>query len=360
MALRVGSWGSWVTFAFFLSVPSVVLSFRVRKHTARSGTQSGASLLVEEGELHQHSGNHTRALELGHEALAALKSAQESKRQQEEEAHVKSLLGRAMYSLGDVESSEQMLRQAAELQADLPPGHPDVVEVQIARALNRREYGDLQGTLAMLQTTEDALRAQAEEGPEELGLVLDVKAVMLSESGRRKEAVLASREALKHLLAAFGGEEHWRVAQNLDRHGLLLQEQGLAREALKEHERALKITLATLGERHRRTSSIYNNIALCHQALGQLAEADAQFSRALDVELAVAGARGPNVAIQHGNIANLRLEQGRPAEAVRLLEDAVSMLRDAGLPAGVSPHLSSTVRDLARARRTLAQRSHEG
>merc|ERR1719277_1439549 len=123
MAFRAGSWGKWAAFALLLSVPSVVQSGRMRK-MARSGAQSGVSLLVEEGESHQHSGNHTRALELGHQALSALKSAQDGKMQQEEEAHVKSLLGRAMYSVGDVEASEQMLRQAADLQRDLPRGHP--------------------------------------------------------------------------------------------------------------------------------------------------------------------------------------------------------------------------------------------
>lgn len=324
-------------------------------------------LLTEEAEVYQHRGNHSRAQQLGLQALAAAEALREGWQRMEhggvslleaEEGSIYSLLGRAEYSLGDVAESERLLQKAEGLQKALRPSHPDVVEAQVARALNRRDFGDLPGGLAKLRATEDALRRGPGEGPE-LGSVLDVEAIFLSEMGRDAEAAGASDEALKRLRGVFRDTDHWRVALAQDRRGTLLHKRGLVREALKEHERALEITLATVGKYHRRTAGIYNNLGLCHHDLGELAKASARYSDALEVDIAVTGAHGPNIGLQYGNIGMLRLQQGQPEEAVGLLAKAVAMLQEAGLPSEASPHLTPLVEDLAHARKVLAKKQQQ-
>jgi len=316
------------------------------------------SLLLAEAEVLQHYGDHSKAQDLGQQALEQHnKFRTESRRSQSELDYeagaIYSLLGRVEYSIGDVTHAMQLLQKSKNFLSGLYQGHPDVIETQIAIALCKRDLADMEGGLQVLMDTESILRKSADEGPE-LGHILQHKAFFLDEM-ERSNSTKTIKEAIVHLIRKYGGLNHWRVALAFNTYGDILQHDGNIKRALSKYNSALEINLKVLGVKHRRTAGSYNNLGLLYDELGDLALAEQALTKSLQIHIAIMGHKGPNVGLMHNNIAMLRMRQGKDLEAYQLLQEGMAMLKESGIPEQ-SPHFIGLAKNLAAARKALAKK----
>ena len=87
-------------------------------------------------------------------------------------------------------------------------------------------------------------------------------------------------------------------------------------EALECHEKALKLKLKWLLERHPEVAAIYNNIALIYDDQGQHDKALKLFEKSSSSRLETLGENHADVGASYNNLANLYMSTGEPVKAI--------------------------------------------
>ncbi|EDQ92500.1 uncharacterized protein MONBRDRAFT_22231 [Monosiga brevicollis MX1] len=127
--------------------------------------------------------------------------------------------------------------------------------------------------------------------------------IVLSAFGEFDKALEISIKALEICLAT-RGEEHIHTATMYIRVGRIYRRQHKYEQALEYHDKALKITLNSQGEEHLSTASTYNSMALLHTNLKQYESALECHDKALKIMLATLGEEDENTAGAYNNMAN--------------------------------------------------------
>ena len=92
---------------------------------------------------------------------------------------------------------------------------------------------------------------------------------------------------------------------------IVLRDQGDLKQAKEYHERALAISLQTLGPQHPDVAVSYNNVAAALRDEGDLKQAKEYHERALAIRLQTLGPQHPDVApTSYNNIATVLRDEG--------------------------------------------------
>ncbi|EDQ84735.1 uncharacterized protein MONBRDRAFT_29879 [Monosiga brevicollis MX1] len=149
--------------------------------------------------------------------------------------------------------------------------------------------------------------------------------LVLSAFGELDKALEISIKALEICLAT-RGEEHIHTATMYNRVGVIYRQQHEYEQALEYHDKALKITLNSQGEEHLSTASTYNNMALVHNNLKQYESALEYYDKALKIMLATLGEEDENTAGAYNNIATVLKSQREYVKATAYYSKALKIL----------------------------------
>ena len=149
-------------------------------------------------------------------------------------------------------------------------------------------------------------------------------AALLKATNRLSEAEPLMRRALSIDEQSFG-ENHPNVAIDLNNLALLLKATNRLSEAEPLMRRALAIDEQSLGENHPNVARDLNNLAQLLQATNRLSEAEPLMRRALSIDEQSFGENHPNVAIDLNNLAQLLQATNRLSEAEPLMRRALSI-----------------------------------
>jgi tetratricopeptide (TPR) repeat protein len=150
--------------------------------------------------------------------------------------------------------------------------------------------------------------------------------------------------------ARFADEVHITnpTARLMNQLGILLLTKAEYTGAEPLMRRALAIDEASFGNDHPRVAIDLNNLAQLLQATNRLAEAEPLMRRALAIDEASFGKDHPRVAIDLNNLASLLKATNRLAEAEPLMRRVVSILLEFLCVTGYQhPHLNDAIRNYA-------------
>jgi tetratricopeptide (TPR) repeat protein len=167
----------------------------------------------------------------------------------------------------------------------------------------------------------EALRCRA--------LVLEIWCRLLPETDWR---VVDARLALEHCrrLKALSSDERKKIlrARSLNREMLELYQRGKLDDALKLGREALALRKSVLGERHRDCAESLHNFALPLQAQGQMAQAQQLMEEALTIRQALLGSAHPATITSLNNLGAICLNRGDHPKARTFLERATAGIAD--------------------------------
>ncbi|HZL98813.1 MAG TPA: tetratricopeptide repeat protein, partial [Planctomycetota bacterium] len=245
-----------------------------------------------------------------------------------------SALGIVVARSGDRERAEALFREALALQTELlGPDDPATIGtmLSLAAVLDAPPRDEAE---ALMRAGIAALRPHVAAGREgqRLASALRNLAVLLSQTGRREEAVAALREALEVGLAACG-EEHPDVAATRALLGLLLESQGDEAGAVEQLSAAVPAL-----RRMSPASDAQLGVALVHlgtllAGFDRMDEAEGVLREALETNRRVGGPLGEGTVQSVSVLSAVLVAVGRKAEAKTMLEELAAEARQAG-PAG--------------------------
>ncbi|MCB4773630.1 MAG: tetratricopeptide repeat protein, partial [Sulfurovum sp.] len=143
--------------------------------------------------------------------------------------------------------------------------------------------------------------------------------------GEYDEAMKYHEKALKIKLATLG-ENHPFTATSYNNIGSAWKSKGEYDKAIEYHEKALKITCATLGENHPFTATSYNNIGSVWKSKGEYDKAIEYHEKALKITCATLGENHPSTATSYNNIGSVWKSKGEYDKAIEYYEKALTIL----------------------------------
>lgn len=249
-------------------------------------------------------------------------------------AKVDAYMAGVLHAQGHIKEAHELYKRALRAQAAaLRPSHPDILATRMGMARAQRDSGDAEGALRAIEAVAKTLKSGPNEGPD-LSRTLLLKADLLREAKRHKEAEDEIKLALKLQKQAFGGMDHPEVAVALSSYGSLLHDMGQYQEAFGKYKEALNLNLKTVGDRHPETASTYNSLGTLHEDAGNDEAAMTHFSKCLEIQLHTVGDKSPDVANSYNNLATVHFRRGSPEKAAELLRKAIAVLDAAGVPKG--------------------------
>jgi tetratricopeptide (TPR) repeat protein len=121
------------------------------------------------------------------------------------------------------------------------------------------------------------------------------------------------------------GEKHARTATSYNNVAVNLNAQGKYAEAQPFYQKAFDINRQILGEMHPETALSYNNLAYNLNSLAKYAEAQPLYQKALDLRLELFGEKHESIALACNNLAGNLAAQAKYAEAQLLYEKALAL-----------------------------------
>ena len=121
------------------------------------------------------------------------------------------------------------------------------------------------------------------------------------------------------------GPLHPNVATSYNDLAIVLRDEADLTQAKEYHERALAIRLQTLGPQHPDVATSYNNIAHLFWDQGNLKEAKEYLERALAITLQTRGPQHLDVATSYNNVGTVLRSQGELKQAKEYLERALAI-----------------------------------
>lgn len=153
---------------------------------------------------------------------------------------------------------------------------------------------------------------------------------MLSNVGRHSDAEAALRAALAIYEEIYGEEANPRIAAAQNNLARALQAAGMYEKAEPHQSRARELAAALFGVEDPRYAIATGNLGNLHRLLGNLERAEELLTESLEIRRSILGPEHRAVGSGLTLLAALRLDQGRPAEALRLCDEALALFRRGG------------------------------
>ena len=138
--------------------------------------------------------------------------------------------------------------------------------------------------------------------------------------------LLETGKILRQYIEQTLGEEHKQTAYIYNQLAYFYNAQGKYTEAEPLFQRSLTIKEKVLGEDHPDVATSLNNLAALYEAQGKYTEAEPLYQRSLAIDKKVFGDDYPDVAIDLNNLAALYKAQGKYTEAEPLYQHSLSMM----------------------------------
>jgi tetratricopeptide (TPR) repeat protein/predicted Ser/Thr protein kinase len=239
------------------------------------------------------------------------------------EATVRNTIGTVYQSLGQFETAEAMLREAARL-FELADGPRAPTTLTARRNLGGAliDLGRLDDAEALI--TETSAIAEADLGPDAPETIASIGdlARIHEERGELEPAEAALRRALDRARPALGEDDPQtltllhNLATNLKSQGRLAEAEPMARESLQNRRRVF-------GEKHPQTLYSMNNLATILVRIGQPDEAEQLLRDCYRLRTEVLGPEHPSTMTAAQNLANILVTSGRLDEAEPLLQESL-------------------------------------
>ena len=253
-------------------------------------------------------------------------------------------LGLALFSLGQLSESQELLEEALNLRRDVLPE-----SAELAASLNNLAL--VFAAQDQFEEAEPLYRASLEMRRSVLGnehptttYSMTNLATLLDQMNRLEEAESNYREALRLRRNIFGGD-HPAVASVLYQIGWLQSRRGQLDQARVHLEEALEIRSRVLGPDHPSTAVILNAAAVVARDLGEVDQAEEWLQRALSIYRSVFGDSHHDIALVLANLGKTMQVKGNSTEAEKLLLEALEMnRRELGME---HRHVANNLRSLA-------------
>jgi tetratricopeptide (TPR) repeat protein len=170
-------------------------------------------------------------------------------------------------------------------------------------------------------------QATTQEEQLELAKTYNDQLVQYYQQGQLNKALPLAEKALK-LRTEILGEKHPRTLSSLNNLAMIYKDLGSLGKALPLSESAYRLTKEVLGAKHPRTLISLNNLAMIYKDLGSLDEALPLFESAYRLSKEVLGAKHPNTLISLNNLALIYQDLGRLDEALPLFESAYRLSKE--------------------------------
>lgn len=236
----------------------------------------------------------------------------------------------SLHYLGRYEQAADAFRRALSLRrARLGDDHPLVVSTRLA-------FGDLRHTQGALREAEHVLRegiAALDAHPDQRHALARARrdlANVLRDRGALEESDALYREALAGFEAISSDHDVQYSFSNLE-YARLLVLTGRHEEAEQRLVRHLELLRRTFDGDHPLTGTAHQQLGVLRTAQGRLAEADAHLNTSAEVLGTWLGAGHPMVARNEALRAELARRQGRPEEARRAADRALTHFERLGL-----------------------------
>ena len=239
-------------------------------------------------------------------------------------------LGGARLTAGDLAGAEDpLVRAAAGRSRTLGPEHPATLSVLGNLGTLRWKQGRLDDAEELLRAVEEARRRLLGDRHEDTLLAVNNLAGLLHRRGRLEEAAQRYGEALAVQQETLG-EDHPRTLKAMNNLGSTLVDQGRYAEAGDVYRRALEAKRRVFGPEHPSVLVALNNLAHLANRQGDLDAAAATYREALELGRRTVGDRHEIVHHVLYSLGAVERNAGRPAEALRLLEEALDGFSAAG------------------------------
>jgi serine/threonine protein kinase/tetratricopeptide (TPR) repeat protein len=255
-------------------------------------------------------------------------------------------LARLAAERGDTEVAESRAAEAVALRrrllgADDPGVAPSLLELGFVLRLAGRfpVAADALEEVVAMRRRDPAAR------PGELAAAFDELAAVRTFMGQHAAAEEALREALR--LRQEAGVSPLRLADTLERLGVLLIERGRDSEAEAPLEEVVALRRRHLPPRHPALAGALSNLGLALHNRGRYAEAEPLYREALEIDLAGEQREGGGIVVRLNNLGLLALDRGRPPEAEDLFRQALAAQRR--LAGDDHPNVAYPLSNLARA-----------
>lgn len=316
-----------------------------------------AGLLSDVGQAYHNKGQLDVAMSHYQQALdkvtGASKSLPTTGSAAQELAEIYNNIGQAYHEKGDLAQAGEFYRKALRLQQRaMRQHHPCIVETYINLARLQRDSG-ASADVALVDLAKAEVLLKGRETHREFASVLIVKADLLREAQRLKEAEVAAVRA-REIQESLGSEEMPELAVTLNGLGSILHDQQRYQDAVKQYMRALMINMKTVGSNHPETAATYNNLGNVYQDANDDASAERYYRKTLEIQKTIYANDNPDVAATYNNIATILVRQGRHEEGKELLTKAIDVVQKAGLPPG-SPERAVYEENLEEVRQVLRQ-----
>ncbi|HEU0035274.1 MAG TPA: serine/threonine-protein kinase [Kofleriaceae bacterium] len=234
-------------------------------------------------------------------------------------------LGRAAMGLDDNRTAHALTARSLEvLEANLGPGHPDLVTALDGLGTIEFNQGEFAHALATLDRALAIARTALDRQHPEVGRVQANRGFALLELHRARDAEAAFTEALA-IFDREGGDPMMvaEVVAALGRVDRALGERDRARE---RYRRALALREQIFGKQSAAVARSLEDLAELDADLGHHREARAGYEAALAIHEHASDPDNVELAYPLAGLGEAELALGRPADAIAPLERAVALL----------------------------------
>jgi serine/threonine-protein kinase len=231
--------------------------------------------------------------------------------------------------LGDYETAEGLLRQAAEYSSAMET-EPQRQHYGIALndlALNLHEQGKHEESREAFERGLEVQREVYGDVHPELGTILYNYGTLLRDMGELDAAEATLREGLEMDRRALG-EDHPDIAYSMVALAVILQRKGEYANAMPLLEDALELRIDKHGGSHPSVGFSASHLASLYLAMGEFERADSLWTYSMKIHEKTNGRRHPVYAIRHDNLGQVAYMQGRYARAEELHRISIAIKVD--------------------------------
>jgi len=240
------------------------------------------------------------------------------------EAELRSLVGRTLLRLQQLDEAEPQLQRALELrQRLLGEDAPGTLSVRHDLASLAGSRGHHEEEAGLQRAVLEARRRTL--GPDHADTLASMASLgdALVQLGRLEPAAELYREALERGTRALG-EDHLVVTEALTGMAYLERLRGDSEAAVRAYARIVELRRRVQGPDHPATLTAINNLAAATQSAGRPAEAEALYRELVERHRRVLGPRDPRTLNSESNLGATLWRLGRVDEAAELFREVVA------------------------------------
>lgn len=251
-------------------------------------------------------------------------------------------LGELRRARGEIGAAETLLTAARDEALSLgDAGHVDAAGASLELARVRNEQDQPEQALTLVEQAEKLIRdSRAPERPLLLGQIGTTAGASLRKLGRREEAIARLQSSIAFTSANIGESSTHLISPMLELTQALLEDPTRRVEALELASRTAELCRAQHARGEAGESLVFaasNALGRARMDTGDLPGAADSFGDALALGQAITALPTAHLATTHHNLASVLRELGRREEAMRHIEQAVTMRRGLTGQIGATP-----------------------